>query len=159
MENIRVDIRKIFDLQQANKQKIKETTAVERIEKLQLLRNTVLSQREKLRNAVYADFKKAPAEVDLTEIYMVSAEVKNVIRNLNKWMRPKKIRPPLAFFGAKSELRYVPKGVCLIISPWNYFLCYTSNHPSRKALDLSGFPEMYQRVRSLPAEEQSVVML
>src|SRR5690349_8425685 len=31
-----------------------------------------------------------------------------------------KIDAPLTYLGTRSELRYEPKGVCLIIAPWNF---------------------------------------
>ena len=35
-------------------------------------------------------------------------------------MKPERKRPTLLMFGTSAEVRNEPKGVCLIISPWNY---------------------------------------
>ncbi len=35
-------------------------------------------------------------------------------------MKNKKVTTPLALIGSKSWIKYEPKGVCLIISPWNF---------------------------------------
>ena len=43
--------------------------------------------------------------------------------NLAKWMRPEKRKPTpaiLGLFGAKAEVRFQPKGVVGVISPWNF---------------------------------------
>src|SRR4029077_17792561 len=43
--------------------------------------------------------------------------------NLRKWMRPERrqmSRALLGLFGAKAEIRYQPKGVVGVISPWNF---------------------------------------
>jgi aldehyde dehydrogenase (NAD+) len=76
--------------------------------------------RQALREALYADFKKPFLETDLTEIYPVLAEIKHVRRNLRDWMRPKRVGSPLPLLGSRSYIRYESKGVCLILSPWNF---------------------------------------
>ena len=35
-------------------------------------------------------------------------------------MKPKKVLSEIQNIFAKNRLNYEPKGVCLIISPWNY---------------------------------------
>ncbi|MEM8861937.1 MAG: aldehyde dehydrogenase family protein, partial [Chloroflexota bacterium] len=60
------------------------------------------------------------AEVDLTEIYPVLTEIKHAIAHLKSWARPKRVEAPLALLGTSSYIKFEPKGVCLIISPWNF---------------------------------------
>lgn len=113
-----VDI--VFELQQENKFKIKQTTAKERISKLKKLNNVIIENKEEILKAIYNDFKKPEEEVILTEIYPVTTEIKHTIRNLHKWMRDEKVRTPITYFGAKCKIRKESRGVSLIISPWNY---------------------------------------
>jgi len=42
-------------------------------------------------------------------------------------MRPRRVGTPLALLGSRSEVRYEPKGVVLVLAPWNYpfFLALT----------------------------------
>ncbi len=49
--------------------------------------------------------------------------------NLKKWMKPSKrhAEKPFGLFGAKAEVRYQPKGVIGIISPWNFPVGLTFN--------------------------------
>lgn len=70
--------------------------------------------------ALHADLGKSDTESYLTEIGIVKAEIGYALSNLKKWMKPKRRFTPLAFEPSKSELRYEPKGVVLIIAPWNY---------------------------------------
>lgn len=67
-----------------------------------------------------ADFHKPPAEVLLSEIYPVTTEIDHARRHLRSWMRPRRARLSLTFPGARTEVRYEPKGVCLIVAPWNF---------------------------------------
>ncbi|MBV8062339.1 MAG: aldehyde dehydrogenase family protein, partial [Nevskia sp.] len=68
----------------------------------------------------YADFKKPPAEVELTEILSVVTEANDALRKLGKWMKPTRVWPTRATVGLRAWVQYEPKGRCLIISPWNY---------------------------------------
>ncbi|MFZ1742482.1 MAG: coniferyl aldehyde dehydrogenase [Pontixanthobacter sp.] len=47
---------------------------------------------------------------------------KYCLKNLNKWTKPSKrhLQFPLGLLGAKAEVRYEPKGVIGILSPWNF---------------------------------------
>lgn len=111
---------RVFALQQANRQHLRDTTAKERIEKLRRLRAALHNHRQDFHEAMYADFHKPAEEVDLTEIATVSIEIRHAMKHLTQWMKPKKVRTPLVLLGTSSEIRYEPKGVALIISPWNY---------------------------------------
>src|SRR5205085_2046189 len=53
-------------------------------------------------------------------IYPVTGEAKHAIRHLRRWMKPRRVRAPLALFGSRSRIVHEPKGVVLIISPWNF---------------------------------------
>lgn len=114
------EIDRVFDLQQDYQPFIRRTTAPERVRKLQRLRAKLLERRQDLRDALHADFRKAQAEVDLTELVPVLMEIKHASKHLAEWMQPKKVSTPLTLIGTSSEIRYEPKGVALIISPWNY---------------------------------------
>lgn len=111
----------LFDRQNANQYAIGNTTYKERIKKLNALKTALeTTYKEAVRSAMYDDFKKPMLETDLTEIYPVLSEIKFVKRNLKSWMKLQKVDTPLALLGASSYIKYEPKGVCLIISPWNF---------------------------------------
>ncbi|MBO3097078.1 aldehyde dehydrogenase family protein [Gelidibacter pelagius] len=111
----------LFNRQKVNQFKIGNSTYKERIKKLEALRNALeFSYKQKIRDAMYADFKKPFLETDLTEIYPVLSEIKFAKSNLKSWLKDQKVGTPLALLGASSYIKYEPKGVCLIISPWNF---------------------------------------
>ena len=114
------DIQKVFQAQKANQYNISATTASERKAKLKKLLDTVIKYRSAIQEAGYLDFKKAPAEVDLTEVYAMTTELKHAIGNINYWMNPKSVGVPLTQLGSSSTIHYEPKGVVLIVSPWNF---------------------------------------
>lgn len=116
----REELRRVFNLQLKNRWKISQTTASERIAKLKKLREAVFAQREEIQRAIYQDYRKNPGEVDLTEIYPTTSEITHTIKCLRSWMKPKRVKTPLALAGTRSEVRYEAKGLVLILSPWNY---------------------------------------
>lgn len=114
------EIERVFQLQRAHQYAIAKTTAKERKEKLKRLRAAIMTRRGDIRTALHADFRKHPSEVDLTEIFPVTSEIKHAVRHLSKWMRPHRVKTPLPLAGSRSYVRYEPKGVVLVIAPWNF---------------------------------------
>lgn len=110
----------ILERQRANRQAVASTSAAERIAKLARLKEAVLGHAGALREALHGDFRKAPAEVDLSELFTTVAELEFTARRLETWMRPERVGTPLALFSARSEIRHEPKGAVLIVGPWNY---------------------------------------
>lgn len=114
------ELRRIFAAQQANRWRVARTAAAERIAKLERLARAIAARREEIAAAAHADFRKPPIEVELTEVHAVLAEIRHACRHLRRWMRPQRVRTPLLLFGTASEIRYEPRGVVLILAPWNY---------------------------------------
>jgi aldehyde dehydrogenase (NAD+) len=114
------DIQRIFKLQQDNQFHIGNTTAAQRIAKLKKLHEVVLKYRPEIKEALFKDFRKHPSEVDLTEVYPVTTEIKHAKSEIRSWMRGQRVSTPLAMMGSSSRIKYEPKGVVLIISPWNF---------------------------------------
>jgi aldehyde dehydrogenase (NAD+) len=113
-------IEQLFRKQRANHAAVKRTTAEERIAKLKRLRAAIVEREAAIREAVYKDFRKSATEVDLTEIYATLVEIKDAIGSLARWMKPQHVSTPMSLFGTKSWVHHEPKGVVLIIGPWNY---------------------------------------
>ena len=112
--------RDVFERQRATALRLRTSTAAERIEKLKRLRAAVIAYTDTWCKAGWADFRKPPGEVELTEVLPVVVEVNDAIRNLKSWMKPTSVWPTAMLMGTKSWVKYEPRGRCLIISPWNY---------------------------------------
>jgi aldehyde dehydrogenase (NAD+) len=115
-----VAIDRVYEAQQRNRATVGATTAAQRIEKLRRLERALHQRRDEIRTAMWEDYRKPPAEVDLSEIYPVVAEARHAIRHLKSWMKPRRVSTPLALFGSRSSIVYEPKGVVLIVAPWNF---------------------------------------
>ena len=113
-------LEQVFALQAATAQRLRQSTWRERVAKIRQLRDAVIARTEAWYQAAHADFGKPPGEVDLAEILPVCLEANDAIRNLKKWMKPRRVRPTLLTLGTRSHVQYQPKGRCLIIGPFNY---------------------------------------
>jgi aldehyde dehydrogenase (NAD+) len=100
--------------------KLRTEPVSERIKRLQSLRTWIHQNRAAIHKAMHDDFSKAPAEVDAIEIFHVLNEINEAVNNLDVWSAPRKIDAPITMLGTRSWVYYEPRGVCLIISPWNY---------------------------------------
>jgi aldehyde dehydrogenase (NAD+) len=114
------DILRIFAAQQAHRPVMARTTAKERIARLQKLSDCMIRRKPEIEAAMWADFRKGPTEVTVSEMSPVLAEIRHVKRHLVGWMRDKQVDTPITSFGASTWIQYQPKGVCLLLSTWNY---------------------------------------
>ena len=114
------EIERIYAKQQAARASVGATDAAQRIAKLRRLHDAVMAARDEIRQAMWDDYRKPPEEVDLSEVFPVVGEARHAIRHLRGWMRPKRVSTPLALLGSRSRIEREPKGVVLIISPWNF---------------------------------------
>lgn len=110
----------LFEKQKIRSQQLRSEGVGERKKRLRALEHFLLKNREKIGEAVYLDFKKSSTESDISELYPVLTEIRHTLSNLDQWVKPQKIDAPITYLGTRSEVQYEPKGVCLIIAPWNF---------------------------------------
>lgn len=91
-----------------------------RLKQLQKLYNAVEDYETKIVKALYDDLGKSSFEAYLTEIGVVKKEIKDMIKGLHSYMKPKRVKHGISLFKASSKLYQEPYGNVLIISPWNY---------------------------------------
>ena len=91
-----------------------------RKETLTKLLNALIIHENEIIDALYFDFKKPAFEAVLTETSYVISELKDTIKNLNNWAKPRRVFPSLLNFPSKDYIYKEPYGKVLIISPWNY---------------------------------------
>jgi aldehyde dehydrogenase (NAD+) len=117
---LEADVRRVFAVQQVNRWQTARTTAGERIRKLDRLRDAIVGHRDELCRAMWLDFRKPADEVQITEIQPLLIDLAYVRSNLAEWMRPLRARAPWVLTRTQSQVRYEPRGVVLIMAPWNY---------------------------------------
>ncbi|MDO5037636.1 MAG: aldehyde dehydrogenase [Tissierellia bacterium] len=87
---------------------------------LEKLKDLVENHQEEISQALYLDLGKSSFEAYETEIGLVLGELKDTLKHLRAWARPKRVPSPLSNFPARSARYPEPYGRVLIMSPWNY---------------------------------------
>lgn len=91
-----------------------------RKEALTKLLDEIIKRENEIIDALYFDFKKPAFEAVVTETSYVISELKDTIKNIKSWSKPRRVFPSLLNFPSKDYIYKEPYGKVLIISPWNY---------------------------------------
>jgi aldehyde dehydrogenase (NAD+) len=70
--------------------------------------------------ALKQDLNKSPEEAFLTEVGYLIKDVKYLLKNVARWMKPTSVSTPALAAPAKSYIKPEPLGTCLVIGAWNY---------------------------------------
>jgi aldehyde dehydrogenase (NAD+) len=113
-------IQGIFNLQKQQQQIVKYTTAEERIEKLKKFRGVVLKYKVDAAKALFADFQRPYAETYALEVSTLLNHIDYSINNVKQWLKNESLTAAFpAAVPFTAELVFEPKGVVLIVGPWN----------------------------------------
>lgn len=91
-----------------------------RSDQLKRLEEGIKRNEKEIIKALHTDLRKSEMEAYMTEISIVIDEINYLRKRLEEWMSPIKRDTPLAMQPSTTTMRYEPKGVVLIIAPWNY---------------------------------------
>ena len=91
-----------------------------RKESLKKLLQVITKHEDAIIKALYNDFKKPAFEAVLTETNYVLSDLKETIKNIDSWAKPKKVWPSILNFPSRDCVYSEPYGNVLILSPWNY---------------------------------------
>ena len=117
---VKTSIDKIFAEQKRYALELRKSDYRQRLDVLERFQRVFNASLDKIYAAAAADFGKPEAEVAMAEIMPVVAELKHIRKNLKKWMKSERVMPTLTTFGTRSKIIKEPKGVTLVVSPWNY---------------------------------------
>lgn len=91
-----------------------------RKEMLRRLLYAIKKWEKQLYKALYTDLHKSEEEAFLTEVSIVTGEIKNHLKHLSKWSRPVRRCSPVTIMPSSSRILTEPLGNTLIVAPWNY---------------------------------------
>ncbi len=91
-----------------------------RIRQLEVLRQAVKENENRILDALYADLRKSYYEGYLTELGLVLEDIRFSIKKTARWAKPRRVRTPYYHLPASSWIYPEPYGLALIIAPWNY---------------------------------------
>ncbi|MBU2922486.1 aldehyde dehydrogenase family protein [Winogradskyella psychrotolerans] len=112
---------KLFLKQRENQYAVGNRSYKERRKILtQLQRAIEVTYRTQIQEALQKDLGKPVVETELTEIFAIIGDIKHAKKHLKQWTQKQRVETPMSMLGSSSYITYEPKGVCLIISPWNF---------------------------------------
>ena len=91
-----------------------------RIRQLSEIQRALREHESDFADALRKDLGKSRFEATLAETGWVLAEAKYAIKHLKGWMAPTRVSTPMMTQPGRSSIQPEPKGVVLIIAPWNY---------------------------------------
>ncbi len=91
-----------------------------RIKQLEKLKESLEENEDNILSSLSIDMKKPRFEAYASELSLIYEQIDFSIENLESWMKEEKVSTPLHLQPAKSYIKASPKGLVLIISPWNY---------------------------------------
>jgi len=99
-------------------------TAELRIDRINRCIGLLVDYQTQIEDALNEDFGSRSREATaFTDVASSLGALKHAKERLKTWMKPEKRKTTpaiLGLFGAKAEVRYQPKGVVGVISPWNF---------------------------------------
>ncbi len=113
----------LFTTQRAARRSAGMPDAALRRDRLDRCVRLLLVHQDSIAAALDADYGSRSRRVtQLAEIYGSVATLRHARANLARWMQPRRqpLELALALTGARAEIRYEPKGVVGIASPWNF---------------------------------------
>ncbi|RPE13864.1 aldehyde dehydrogenase [Chitinophaga lutea] len=87
---------------------------------LKQLKKVIKRHEAAILGALYADLHKHPMEAFGSEVGLLYDEIDHTLTNLRQWMRPQPVSSPLLHYPSGSKIYPEPKGLTLLIGPWNY---------------------------------------
>jgi coniferyl-aldehyde dehydrogenase len=97
------------------------TTLDQRLTLLRRLEQVLLRDRERVAEALMSDFGvRARHETLMAEVLTVVWGIREVRRQLRRWMRPRRVRVSWLYRPGRAHVQPQPKGVVGIMGAWNY---------------------------------------
>ena len=99
----------IFESQRLCSLRLRGSKASVRKEKLRKLKQIILANEPDIYQALADDLGKPVFEAALTEVYFTYAEIDFALKNLGKWMKPKRVQATLSSLSTRNRIVYEPK--------------------------------------------------
>lgn len=91
-----------------------------RIQALLKLKAALKSRESEFNEALRQDLRKSEFESYGAELGFIFEEINHTVRYLKKWMKPRRVPTPMMHWPSQSQVYSEPKGVVLVLGPWNY---------------------------------------
>lgn len=122
LDEVKAPLLQILENQKAAFNAEGDVAYATRIDRIDRCIAILVDHQAEICEAINQDFGCRSRHVTLmTDIFTSVGTLKNAKKHVKKWMKPEKRKAPVPmnFLGAKAIIRYQPKGVVGIMTPWN----------------------------------------
>lgn len=92
----------------------------ERLRYIENLQYVIVERMDELVDIIVKNTGKVPVDALVADIMPTLEGIRYVLKHAEKILSRQKVKTPLLLIGKKSYVEYMPRGVVLVISPWNY---------------------------------------
>jgi acyl-CoA reductase-like NAD-dependent aldehyde dehydrogenase len=92
----------------------------ERLDYLQKLKLVIVEQMDEVAKVVAKDTGKVLTEALIADVMPCIDGIDHICKHGEKVLKRRKVKTSILLMGKKSYIEYMPRGVVLVISPWNY---------------------------------------
>ena len=118
MTKLSSNIQSVFEMQSQQKWINKASSAEQRIDKLQRLKQAIESRKQDVIQALHIDLRR-DAETAEAEVLIINGEIEHCVAELANWMAPVEVDPtPLT--DSRARIITEGRGIVLLFSPWNF---------------------------------------
>jgi acyl-CoA reductase-like NAD-dependent aldehyde dehydrogenase len=97
-----------------------ELSIADRVAYLKKLKKIMLEELENITAVISEDTGKVKTEALTADLMPTLDAIGHIAKHAESVLKRKRVKTPLLLFGKKSFIEYIPRGVVLVISPWNY---------------------------------------
>ena len=121
VEDQLADVERRFQAMLAASRTAPPTSVGERRKQLKALRDTLAAATDEFVEAICRDFGwRSRDETLMAEIVPALASLSDALHNVRTWMAPERRSVAFQFWPGHNRIYRHPKGVVLVVSPWNY---------------------------------------
>jgi aldehyde dehydrogenase (NAD+) len=111
---------RVFQAQRANRTVLKRRTADQRRAALHRLRAEIVRRATDIDAALHEDMRRPIGGAANMEVGAVLADIDTAVAELAAWMADEPVTPSPHFSANRTYIRYEPRGVVLLLGPWNF---------------------------------------
>jgi len=84
------------------------------------LRSMMKDRAEDFYAALWTDLRRNRIDADWTDVKYITSEASHALSHRRRWLKPLRVSTPLVLTPSRTQVRFDPLGVGLIIGTWNY---------------------------------------
>ena len=117
---VRAEVAGVVERARGGQRSLGALSVAERLVHLRSLRGAIAGRVDEIVDRVQAETGKSRSDILMSEIFGAMDAIAWLEANAEDALADEKIPTPMTLMGKKSRVWFQPRGVVLVISPWNY---------------------------------------